>query len=157
MRRRRADYHQGQSIALIERPDTLMQSCPACHDDSLLAKRGESIHYVRVLMNPRRNIIQRGKRNRILARVLFWLGVIGFVSLTSIAYFAPSFYESLKPIGFYWVFPCWTLVLLSGLYLHNAKCPRCGHRFSVTKDGFFWNDFADRCLNCGLSLRGDDA
>jgi len=50
MRRRRADYHQGQSKALIERPDTLVQSCLACHDGSLLAKRGESIHLVRKLM-----------------------------------------------------------------------------------------------------------
>jgi hypothetical protein len=109
-------------------------------------------------MNPDREQLQRGRQNRILARALFWLGVIGFISLAPLGYFAPSFYDSIKSnVFWYWAAPCLALVIICGLYLHNAKCPRCGNRFAVTRSGLLWNDFADRCLNCGLSLRGDDA
>jgi hypothetical protein len=109
-------------------------------------------------MNTNRQRLQSGIKNRILARILFWVGVICFIGPVAILHFAPIFYEAIKPIVLeYWTISCVALILLSGLYLHNAKCPRCGNRFSVTQDGFIWNDFADRCVNCDLSLRKNDS
>jgi hypothetical protein len=44
--------------------------------------------------------------------------------------------------------------VICGLYLHNAECPNCGNRFSVRANGMYFNDFAGRCVNCGLRLNG---
>jgi len=109
-------------------------------------------------MNTAAETIVRGKRYRVRARILLWLGFIGFFTIAPVVQFAPHFYDSIAPhVFWWWAVPCWVMVAAAGLYLHNAKCPRCGDRFAVGAGGYVWNDFADRCLNCGLSLRGDEA
>jgi len=97
----------------------------------------------------------RDLRLRVGARVLFWVGVLGFVALFPVAYFFPAFYDGVgTSVFWWWATPCFTMVVVSGLYLHNAKCPRCQSRFAVRNDGSRWNDFTSQCLNCGLSLQG---
>ena len=104
-------------------------------------------------MTPVADSTLRGRRLRITARALFWLGVLGFVALLPIAYWFPTFYDRIGTnLFWWWAAPCFAVVLVSGLYLHNAKCPRCHNRFAVRKDGMRWNDFTSKCLNCGLPL-----
>jgi len=94
-----------------------------------------------------------GRRLRKRARLLFWLGSLAFIALAPVAYLFPSFYEGIATSVFWWwAAPCFAVVVLSGLYLHNAKCPRCSSRFAVRSDGMRWNDFTNKCLNCGLDL-----
>ena len=91
---------------------------------------------------------------RVGARALFWVGVLGFVALVPVAYFSPTFYDGVRTSVFWWwAAPCFAMVVLAGLYLHNAKCPRCQGRFAVRNDGMRWNDFTSQCLNCGLRLQ----
>ena len=44
------------------------------------------------------------------------------------------------------------VLVCSGLYLHNAKCPKCGNRFAVKSSGLYFNDFSGKCVNCGIRL-----
>ena len=91
---------------------------------------------------------------------MLWAGLMGFVALPAVAYFFPVFYDTAgTSVIWWWGAPCFAVVVVSGLYLHNAKCPRCQERFAVRNDGMRWNDFTNHCLNCGLGLhdRGDDA
>jgi len=90
---------------------------------------------------------------RIQARVLFWVGTLGFVALFPVAYLFPAFYDGIRTSVFWWwAAPCFAMVVVSGLYLHNAKCPRCQNSFAVRNDGMRWNDFTNKCLNCDLHL-----
>jgi predicted RNA-binding Zn-ribbon protein involved in translation (DUF1610 family) len=90
-------------------------------------------------------------KRRLLARIVFWLSVIGFFGLMAIAKFAPEFYKVVEPYAFnYWAKPCWVLAIISMLYMHNAKCPACGNKFAVRSDGKYYNDFTYKCVNCGF-------
>ena len=85
---------------------------------------------------------------------MFWLAALAFISPVPVAYFFPSFYDAIAVSVFWlWAAPWFAAIVLSGLYLHNAKCPRCNIRFAVRSDGMRWNDFTSKCLNCGLDLR----
>jgi predicted Zn finger-like uncharacterized protein len=104
-------------------------------------------------MTPAADSTLRGRRLRIGARALFWLGVLAFVALFPVAHWFPAFYEGIRTnVFWWWAAPCFAIVVFSGLYLHNAKCPRCQSRFAVRNDGMRWNDFTSKCLNCGLHL-----
>ena len=93
---------------------------------------------------------------RATARALFWVGALAFVALAPVAYFFPTFYDGVSTgVFWWWAAPCFAMVVLSGLYLHNAKCPRCRARFAVRIDGMRWNDFTSQCLNCGLRLQDE--
>jgi predicted Zn finger-like uncharacterized protein len=95
----------------------------------------------------------RGRRLRMGARALFWLGVLGFVAPLPVVYWFPTIYDGIRTnVFWWWAAPWFAIVVLSGLYLHNAKCPRCQNRFAVRNDGLRWNDFTSKCLNCGLHL-----
>ncbi len=57
------------------------------------------------------------------------------------------------------VFPAfalaWLGALVSGAYLHAARCPSCGKRFASRGAGlgYRYNDFTSKCMNCGLELK----
>jgi len=44
-----------------------------------------------------------------------------------------------------------------GFLLRIARCPRCGHFFSVRTGGRARNNFTSACMNCGLRLDGSNA
>ena len=47
--------------------------------------------------------------------------------------------------------------IAGGFLLRIARCPRCGHVFSVRTGSRGRNNFASACLNCGLRLDGSNA
>ena len=44
-----------------------------------------------------------------------------------------------------------------GFLLRIARCPRCGHVFSVRTGAKARNNFTSECMNCGLRLDGTNA
>ena len=46
----------------------------------------------------------------------------------------------------------WFFLLLGGLFLSMAKCPRCGQSFHSR--GFYTNHFSSSCLSCKVRLDG---
>ena len=47
--------------------------------------------------------------------------------------------------------------VVGGVLLRIARCPRCGHPFSVRTAGKARNNFTSACMNCGLRLDGSNA
>ena len=47
--------------------------------------------------------------------------------------------------------------VIAGFLLRIARCPRCGHFFSVRTGGRARNNFTSACMNCGLRLDGSNA
>jgi hypothetical protein len=47
--------------------------------------------------------------------------------------------------------------IAGGILLRIARCPRCGHVFSVRTGGRARNNFTSACMNCGLRLDGSNA
>jgi len=47
--------------------------------------------------------------------------------------------------------------IAGGFLLRIARCPRCGHVFSVRTGSKGRNNFSSACLNCGLRLDGSNA
>jgi Na+/alanine symporter len=48
------------------------------------------------------------------------------------------------------MFGAWLLAVITMLYLHNARCPKCGNRFAYNKHTTYFNTFTSKCLNCDL-------
>ena len=65
--------------------------------------------------------------------------------------------EAIMPI--YKLFFVWAFVgLFLSLFIRPYACPRCSEKFHYKKHGswYSYNDFARKCMNCGLKLKGKD-
>jgi len=86
--------------------------------------------------------------------VFFALGILAFIVIGVIPWLFPDVYKTHQDQWFSEVLAAWFAALLSGLYLHNMRCPRCGEKYAVRKDPPKWFDLTAKCLNCGLRLNG---
>ena len=103
------------------------------------------------------NEIRTKLQRRLLARKVFFASIIAW--LVTWCFGAFILVDELRPfreITFNIMIVIFCLFVVSGLYLHNALCPKCKNRFSVRADGSYYNDFSKKCLNCGINLNEID-
>ena len=89
-------------------------------------------------------------RRRAVARMLMLCFALLFVLCVAVLTWAPKFSEANHWFPSTVPFIAFVGFVVSGLYLHNSRCPRCRNRFAVRSDGVY-NSFTLRCLTCGLS------
>ena len=85
---------------------------------------------------------------------VFFLGVLAIVILVTMAWQYPEIFNADLERWMAELSGAWFAILISGLYLHNMRCPRCGKKYAVKKDPPRWFNFTPKCLNCGLRLNG---
>jgi hypothetical protein len=91
---------------------------------------------------------------RKVAMGIFILGVLAFVIIGTTPWLFPDTYKTNQEYWFSEALGTWFAILLSGLYLHNMRYPRCSERYALRKDPPKWFDLTTKCLNCGLKLDG---
>ncbi|MDH5480637.1 MAG: hypothetical protein OEX11_07750 [Nitrosomonas sp.] len=95
-------------------------------------------------------------KNRSWVRKVFFISVLAFILIWCVgAFILVDELIELRNYLFYAALFVWVVILASGLYLHNAKCPRCGNKYSAQpKWPYMFNTFSRKCINCGLKLDG---
>lgn len=89
-------------------------------------------------------------RRRRKVVILVWLGIFPVVGgLTGALELAGVNVNRAFPLI---ALPCLGLLVIAGLRMQNARCPRCSKRFHLR--GLYGHAFNRRCLNCGLQLDG---
>ena len=89
-------------------------------------------------------------RTRLLLRHAFFGAVLAFVIVAAAASLSDELYTR-KEVWITLAVLAWVAAVTTGLFLHNANCPRCSNRFTVHTSGVRYNSFTLTCLNCGLS------
>src|SRR5258705_3522967 len=90
-------------------------------------------------------------RTRLWLRHAFLGSVLAFVLVAAGAGLVDSFYAR-EDLWITLAVLAWVAIVATGLFLHNAQCPRCSNRFAVHTSGMQYSTFTLTCLNCGLSL-----
>ena len=93
---------------------------------------------------------RKSLRTRLFLRHAFFGSVLAFVVIVAAASLVDDFYVRTGLWMGLAVF-AWIAVVATGIFLHNAKCPRCSNRFAVHTSGMRHNTFTLTCLNCDLS------
>ena len=94
---------------------------------------------------------RKSLRARVAARYSVLVAALVMAIVFLIASFLPYSPEGIGPVWTSVWFITFAVFVLAGLYLHNAKCPRCSNRFAVHAYEHRYNSFSLRCMNCGLS------
>lgn len=106
--------------------------------------------------------IRKSLRN---LRILKWMafGPIGVMAIVGLVLFAgpEEWRAALKPIMLFLI-ACTVVAMFLGMRIRSYKCPRCGNSYhqAMAKGGLFslpvFNDFATKCMHCGLKLDGSN-
>ena len=92
--------------------------------------------------------------HRRLALRTFLLSVLVFFTLGGSAFLVSrELWENVSAIVVPIMFIAWFSALVTMVYLHNARCPRCGNRFALNKHSSYFNTFTNKCLNCDLGAK----
>ena len=89
-------------------------------------------------------------RRRLALRILVISVLIFFMLGVSAFLVSRELWESISATVVPTMFVAWFLALVTMLYLHNARCPRCGNKFAYNKQTTYFNTFTIKCLNCDL-------
>ena len=90
---------------------------------------------------------------RLVLRTLL-LSVVVFFTLGGLALFvSPGLWEDISAVAVPVMFIVWFLAVVTMLYLHNARCPRCGNQFALNRQSSYFNTFTSKCLNCDLEAK----
>ncbi len=74
-------------------------------------------------------------KNRSRTRKIFLVSILTFLVIWCFGVFVlVGELKELRNLLFYPALFVWIVILVSGLYLHNAKCPQCGNKFSAQSE-----------------------